>query len=104
MALAEPRQGELSSKCLEVMNERTLRWMSVVVPATSVVGAASESLDLDEVAPPITRNVTQALTADAAGVALVSEEDGELRLVAQSGLPGNIADAGGGLGPHRWGG
>jgi len=145
------------------MNERTLRWISVVVPTTSVVvfelfthvlfthsvpmwvnlvvafigvsigasafsafvfgtmgrlerelrernrrlallnsvaTAASESLDLDEVAAAITRNVTQALTADAAGVALVSEEDGELRLVAQSGLPDNIADAGGRLGPY----
>ncbi|MDP2673333.1 MAG: GAF domain-containing sensor histidine kinase [Dehalococcoidia bacterium] len=145
------------------MNERTLRWISVVVPTTSVVvfelfthvlfthsvpmwvnlvvafagvsvGAsafsafvfgtmgrleselrernrrlallnavateASESLDLDQVASAITRNVMQALTTDAAGLALVSEEDGELRLVAQSGLPSNIADATGQLGPY----
>jgi signal transduction histidine kinase len=145
------------------MNERTLRWISVVVPTTSVVvfelfthvlfthsvpmwvnlvvafagvsvGAsafsafvfgtmgrleselrernrrlallnavaqeASESLELDEVASAITRNVMQALTTDAAGLALVSEEDGELRLVAQSGLPPNIADASGRIGPY----
>src|SRR3989337_776844 len=145
------------------MNERTLRWISVVVPTTSVVvfellthvlfydavpvwvnvtvafggvtmggsafsafvfgtmgrlerelrernrrlallnsvaTAASESLDLDEVASAITRNVMQALTTDAAGLALVSEEDGELRLVAQSGLPPNITDASGQLGPY----
>jgi len=145
------------------MNEQTLRWISVVVPTTSVVvfellthvlfydsvpvwvnvavafggvtigasafsafmfstmgrlerelrernrrlallnsvaTAASESLDLDEVASAITRNVMQALATDAAGLTLVSEEDGELRLVAQSGLPPNIADASGRIGPY----
>src|SRR3990172_4702386 len=145
------------------MNERTLRWISVIVPTTSVVvfelfthvlfthsvpmwvnlvvaftgvsvGAsafsafvfgtmgrleselrernrrlvlmngvaqeASESLELEEVAVSITRNVMQCMTADSAGVALVSEDDGELRLVAQSGLLPGIADAGGRLGPY----
>src|SRR3972149_2549361 len=167
MALAGSGDGELSSECHGTMNERTLRWISVVVPTTSVVvfellthvlfhhsvplwvnvtvafigvsigasafsafvfgtmgrlerelrernrrlallnsvaTAASEALDLDEGAAALTRNVTQALTADAAGVALVLEEDGELRLVAQSGLPDNIADAGGGPWPHHRGG
>jgi signal transduction histidine kinase len=66
----------------------------------SMAAAASESLDLEEVASAITRNVTQALTSEAAGVALASEDDGELRLVSQSGLPSSIADAGGRLGPH----
>src|SRR3990170_1317827 len=163
MALAGSGEGELSSECHGTMNERTLRWISVVVPTTSVVvfellthvlfhhsvplwvnvtvafigvsigasafsafvfgtmghlerelrernrrlallnsvaTAASESLDLDEVASAITRNVMQALATDAAGLALVSEEDGELRLVAQSGLPPNIADASGRIGPY----
>src|SRR4030067_1341596 len=40
----------------------------------SVATAASESLDLDEVAAAITRNVRQALTTDAAGFALVVAE------------------------------
>jgi len=66
----------------------------------SVATAASESLDLDEVASAITRNVMQALATDAVGLALVSEEDGELRLVAQSGLPLNIADGSGRIGPY----
>src|SRR3989304_7862020 len=156
MALAGSGEGELSSECHGTMNERTLRWVSVVLPTTSVVvfelfthvlfthsvpmwvnlvvafigvsigasafsafvfgtmgrlerelrernrrlallnsvaTAASESLDLDEVAAAITRNVTQALTADAAGVALVLEEDGELRLGAPGGVPDNNAAA-----------
>src|SRR3990170_818877 len=163
MALAEPRHGELSSKCLEVMNERTLRWISVVVPTTSVVvfelfthvlfthsvpmwvnlvvafigvsiGAsafsafvfgtmgrlerelrernrrlallnavakdASESLGLEDVAISIAGNVMEAMTADSAAVVLVSEEDGELKLVAQSGLRPAITDPGGHLGPY----
>src|SRR3989337_4323090 len=37
MALAGSGNGELSSECNGTMNERTLRWISVVVPTTSVV-------------------------------------------------------------------
>jgi len=57
----------------------------------AVATDASESLDLDEVAAAITRNVKQALIADGAGIALMSEKDGELKLVAQSGLHPGIA-------------
>jgi len=46
----------------------------------AVATDASESLDLDEVAAAITRNVKQALIADGAGIALMSEKDGELKL------------------------
>src|SRR3972149_1359376 len=164
MALAGSGDGELSSECNGTMNERTLRWISVVVPTSSVVvfelfthvlfthsvpmwvnlvvafagvsvGAsafsafvfgtmgrleselrernrrlallnavateASESLDLDQVASAITRNVMQALTTDTAGLGPVSGGgEGELGLVPQSGLPPNIADATGQLGPY----
>jgi signal transduction histidine kinase len=148
------------------MNERTLRWMSVVVPTTSVAvfelfshsllphsvptwvnvvvafagltpaafifstfvfgtmarlerdlrdrnrrlallnavaTDASESMELEEVASAITRNLAQALTAEYAGLALAGEDDGALRLVAQNGLPPAMTDAGGQLGPNDCG-
>ena len=67
----------------------------------AVATEASESLDLEEVAAAITRNVRQALAASAAGLALVSEEEGgELRLVAHSGLPSQVTHANGSLGPY----
>ncbi|HEU4760179.1 MAG TPA: GAF domain-containing sensor histidine kinase [Dehalococcoidia bacterium] len=66
----------------------------------AVAVEASESLDLDEVAVAVTRNVMQALGADAAGLALASEEEGELRLVAQSGLADQIASRDGRLGQY----
>src|SRR3972149_6957177 len=159
MALAGSCDGELSSECHGAMNERTLRWISVVVPTTSVVvfelfthvlfthsvpmwvnlavafagvstGAfafsafvfgtmgrleselrernrrlallnavaqeASESLELDEVASAITRNVMQALTTDAAGLGAVSEGDGGLRVGGPRGRPPTTPRAGGG--------
>jgi signal transduction histidine kinase len=46
----------------------------------------SESLDLEQVAATATRKVLTAMNAEAAGLALVSEEDGSLQLVAQDGL------------------
>ncbi len=63
----------------------------------AVATEASESLDLEEVATAITRNVRQALMADAAGLALVAEEDGELRMIAQCGLPSQITTGNGSL-------
>jgi signal transduction histidine kinase len=53
----------------------------------TVAREASESLDLEEVAAVVNRNVMAAMGASAGGVALISEEDGELRLVAESQLP-----------------
>ena len=61
---------------------------------------ASESLDLEEVTAAITRNVRRALGADVVGLALASQEDGELRLVAQSGLPSRVSEGNGSLGPY----
>ncbi len=69
----------------------------------AVATDASESLELEEVASAITRNLAQAMTAEYAGLALASEDDGELRLVAQSGRPPAMTDAGGQLGPHDCG-
>lgn len=67
--------------------EREIRERNRRLALLNVVSTeASESLDLEEVAAAITRNVMQALGAKAAGLALVSE-DGELRVVAHSGLP-----------------
>ena len=66
----------------------------------AVAKDASESLGLEDVAATITRNVMEAMAADSAGVVLVSEEDGELKLVAQSGLPPSITDSSGHLGPY----
>lgn len=64
----------------------------------TVATEASESLDIEEVAAAITRNVGRALGADAVGLALVSEQDGELRLVAQNGL--TVETSNGSLGPY----
>jgi two-component system nitrate/nitrite sensor histidine kinase NarX len=81
--------------------EREIRDRNRRLALLNVVSTeASESLDLEEVATAITRNVMQALRAEAAGLALVSEEDDELRLVAQSGSPLQIPLGNGGLGPH----
>ena len=57
----------------------------------AVASEASESLDLEDVAAAIARNAERALGADAVGLALASEEDGALRLVAHSGQPLQIA-------------
>jgi len=84
--------GRLESE----LRERNRR----LVLMNAVAQEASESLELEEVAVSITRNVMQCMTADSAAVAMVSEDDGELRLVAQSGLLPGIADAGGRLGPY----
>ncbi len=46
----------------------------------------SESRDLEQVAAATTRSVLAAMSAEAAGLALVSEEDGSLQLVGQDGL------------------
>jgi two-component system nitrate/nitrite sensor histidine kinase NarX len=81
--------------------EREIRERNRRLALLNVVSTeASESLDLEEVAAAITRNVMQALRAEAAGLALVSEEDDELRLVAQSGSPLQIPHGNGSLGPH----
>jgi signal transduction histidine kinase len=66
----------------------------------AVATEASESLDLEEVGAAITRNVRCALGAETAGLALVSEEDGELKLIAQSGSPLRLAHDDGSLGPY----
>ena len=67
----------------------------------TVAAEVSESLDIEQVAAATTRNVGAALDADAAGLALLSEEDGTLQLVGQDGLPVQalpVNDAG--LGEH----
>lgn len=46
----------------------------------------SESLDIEQVAAATTRSVLASMNAKAAGLALVSEEDGSLQLIAQDGL------------------
>lgn len=51
----------------------------------SVAAHASESLDLQEVANAIAADLIEGLDADAAAVALESEEDGELRPAGQAG-------------------
>src|SRR3990172_6861813 len=51
----------------------------------TVASEASESLDLEEVCAAITRNVRLALAAQTAGLALASEDDGELRLLPPNG-------------------
>jgi len=53
----------------------------------ALAAEVSESLDMDQVAAATTRNVLSALNAEAAGLALVSEDDGSLHLVGQDGLP-----------------
>ena len=81
--------------------EREIRERNRRLALLNVVSTeASESLDLEEVAAAITRNVQQALLAEAAGLALISEDDDELRLVAQSGSPLQIPHANGSLGSH----
>lgn len=52
----------------------------------AVSSEASESLDLEEVAAVTVRNAVQALNAAAGGLMIASEDEGELRLVAQEGL------------------
>ncbi len=66
----------------------------------AVASEASASIEVDEVGSAITRNVMQALAADAVGLALTSEEDGELRLAAHSGLPLHVAQEHHNLGPY----
>jgi signal transduction histidine kinase len=61
---------------------------------------ASESLDLQQVATAICRNVGRALDAEAVAVALSSEDDGELHLAGQMGLPRDATGPDGTLGPY----
>lgn len=61
---------------------------------------ASESLDLEQVATSICRNVGTALDAEAAAIALTSEDDGELRLAGHVGLPRDAVSPEGTLGPY----
>ncbi len=76
--------------------EREVRERSRRLALLNTVAAeAGESLDLDEVAAIITRNVKQTMNAEGAGVALVSQGDGELRLVGQGGLHPDSAFADG---------
>jgi signal transduction histidine kinase len=63
------------------VNERNRR----LAVLNSVAAHASESLDLEEVANAIARDLIEGLDADAAAVALVGEDDGELRLVGCAG-------------------
>ncbi len=74
-----------------------------LAPLNAVAAHASESMELEEVASAITRDLAQAMTADCAGLALAGEDDGELRLVAQIGLPPTMTDAAGQLGPNDCG-
>ncbi len=67
----------------------------------ALAAAVSESLDLEQVAAATTRSVLAAMTADAAGLALVSEEEGRLQLVGQDGLPVQLVpEESAGLGQH----
>ncbi len=66
----------------------------------AVASEASESLDLEEVADAVTRNVMQALSADAAGLAMLAEDDEELRLVAHSGMPQRMTRGDGNMGAY----
>lgn len=66
----------------------------------AVASEASESLDLEEVASKVTRRLERAFAAETVGLALVSEEDGELRLIGRAGPPPQLLRADGGLGPY----
>ena len=66
----------------------------------AVAAEASESLDLEEVSTAIARNISADLGAEAVGVALASEEDGELRLVGQTGMSHDAIRSDGRLGPY----
>lgn len=66
----------------------------------TVATHASESLDLEQVATAICRNVSNALDAEAAAIALTSEDDGELRLAGHVGLPRGATGPDGALGPY----
>jgi signal transduction histidine kinase len=57
----------------------------------------SESLDVEQVATATTRSVLASMSAEAAGLALVSEQDGSLQLVGQDGLSAHIPPGNGGL-------
>ena len=65
----------------------------------AVSSEVSESLDLEEVATVTIRNAVQALNATAGGLMLVSEDDGELRLIAQENLHSTGMNGHGGAGP-----
>jgi len=66
----------------------------------TIATRASESLDLEQVASTICRNLTEALDADAAAVAITSEDDGELRVVGHVGIPRGAVGTDGTLGPY----
>ncbi len=66
----------------------------------TIATRASESLDLEQVAATICRNVSNALDAEAAAIALTSEDDGELRLAGHVGLPPGATGPDGALGTY----
>lgn len=66
----------------------------------TIATRASESLDLEQVASTICRNVAEALDAEAAAIALTSEDDGELRLAGHAGLPRGATGPNGSLGTY----
>ena len=67
--------------------EREIRVRNRRLAALNALAAdVSESLDVEQVAAATTRSVLASMTADTAGLALVSEEDGSLQLVGQDGL------------------
>ena len=66
----------------------------------AVAAEASESLDLEEIASAVTRRIGRAFGAEVAGLAVVSEDEGELRLVAQAGPSLRSVRPDGSLGPY----
>ena len=78
--------------------EREIRVRNRRLAALNALAAeVSESLDVDQVAAATTRSVLASMTADVVGVALVSEEDGALRLIGQDGLAVQFTPENGGL-------
>ena len=66
----------------------------------TVAAQASESLDLDQVAGVNAQKVRSAVRAEVVVVALVSDEDGELKIAGQVGLPPAFGRPDGGLGVY----
>jgi len=66
----------------------------------AVASQASESLDLEEVAGVVASNVKSALGATAVAVTMRAEDEGELKVVAQAGLPPGVKRSDGTLGAY----
>lgn len=66
----------------------------------TVAAHSSESLDVEQVAKAIAKNLVDGFDAEAAAVALASEADGELRVIGQVGLPRTILRPDGSFGPY----